>query len=104
MSDFEDTPEPSFSLQDFKQWMSHQKDQPTKSSHHERLVGLRVESKVSAKRLLHKICAEEGEVEELAKEFKRDGGVILEVDDNHNLLIEVDSGSFTIPRFFVRKS
>ena len=97
--------EPTFSLNDFKKWMSHQNDEPKKSSHQEHLIGLRVESKLSTKRLINRITPEEDcDVEEMAKNFRRDGGVILEIDDDYNLLIEVDSGTFTIPRFFVRKA
>jgi len=103
MDDYEDTKEePSFSLQDFKKWMDNQHDQP--KSRYAHLVGLHVESKLSTKRLVNKITPDDGDVNELAKEFKRDGGVILEVDEDYNLLIEVDSGTFTIPRYFVRKT
>jgi hypothetical protein len=94
--------EPILSLYDFKKWMAHQDDQPTKKRH-DHLIGLKVESKLGTKRLINKITPNEGIVEDLAKEFRRDGGIILEVDDDCNLLIEVESGSFTIPRFFVRK-
>lgn len=94
--------EPSFSLQDFKKWMDNQNDQP--KSRHAHLIGIHVESKLGTKRLVNKITLAEGDVDELAKEFKRDGGVILEVDEECNLLIEVDSGTFTIPRYFVRKT
>ena len=94
--------EPSFSLQDFKKWMDSQDDKP--KSRYAHLIGLHVESKLGSKRLINKITQREGEIEELAKEFKRDGGIILEVDEDCNLLIEVDSGTFTIPRYFIRKT
>jgi hypothetical protein len=104
MDDYEEIKEePSFSLQDFKKWMSSQNDQP--KSRHAHLVGLHVESKLSIKRLVNKIIPDdEADVNELAKEFRRDGGVILQIDEDCNLLIEVDSGTFTIPRYFVRKT
>lgn len=103
MDDYEEVKEePTFSLQDFKKWMGNQNDQPKSRQAH--LIGLHVESKLGTKRLVNKITPDEGDVNELAKEFKRDGGVILEVDEEYNLLIEVDSGSFFIPRYFVRKT
>lgn len=103
MDDYEETKEePSFCLQDFKKWMDNQNDQP--KSRHAHLIGLHVESKLSIKRLVNKITPDEGDVAELAKEFKSDGGVILEVDEDYNLLIEVESGTFIIPRYFVRKA
>jgi hypothetical protein len=97
--------EPSFSLNDFKKWMASQTDKPAqKSRRHSELVGLQAESKISVKRLINKITAEEGDVHELASDFRQYGGIILDVDKDDNLTIEVDSGTFVIPKFFVRKS
>jgi len=99
---FED--EPSFSLNDFKKWMASQTDKPaSKSRHYSELVGLQVESKISTKRLLSKMTAEEGDLHEMARDFRQYGGVILDADKDDNLTIEVDSGTFIVPKFFVRK-
>ena len=91
--------EPSFSLNfsDFKKWMKNQKETMSDEK-----IGIKVESKVPFKKLMNKINPEEGELEELAKDFKKEGGTILEMD-GQTLLVEVGSGSFYIPRSYVRK-
>ena len=97
--------EPSFSLNDFKKWMASQNDAP---SHHEKArrspyIGLQVESKLGVKRLVHKMLASEDcDVHELAQDFRREGGIVVGAE-GENLVIEVDSGTFQLPKFFVRK-
>lgn len=91
-----------FSFSDFKKWISEQKDKPKKVT--EDIVGSKIESKVSLNRLVKKIEENEGDKEELATDFSNNGGIVVDEDADHNLLVEVDSGSFLIPRFFVKKS
>lgn len=95
--------EPSFSLKDFKKWMATQKQPPIEDRRKYELAGVRVESKLGLKRLVTRMSSQEGDVVEMAREFRRHGGVILEVDSDNVVLIEVDSGTFHIPRFFVKK-
>jgi hypothetical protein len=98
--------EPNFSLNDFKKWMANQIDKPTKKSlrHHE-IIGTQVESKIGVKRLMSKMLVDESDdARELAEDFHQHGGVVLDTDRDENLLIETDSGSFTLPRYFVRKA
>ena len=97
-----DPNEPSFSLNDFKRWMASQKRQTSESPKKSRLVGRYAESKIGAKRLINHITAENGVAEELARDFRRYGGVIAEVDRDNTLLIEVESGTFRVPKFFCR--
>lgn len=88
----------SFSLSDFKKWMeSQQKESPKKN-----LVGLTVESKIGLRKLVARMESDDGDIEEMAKEFKKDGGVISEVDAQ-KLMIDVDSGSFVIHRMYVKR-
>jgi translation initiation factor 1 (eIF-1/SUI1) len=87
-----------FSLSDFKKWMENQQDAKAKPN----MVGLQVESKVTLKKLLSRIETQDGDLEEVAKDFKKNGGTITEVD-GHNVLIEVDSGTFLIQRMYVKK-
>lgn len=94
--------EPSFSFDDFKEWMGQQQDKPI-PKRNKQYIGQIVESKLSLKRLVKRMEVEEGDLEEMAKEFRRHGGTILDIDDNLNLLVEVDSGTFRIPKFFVKK-
>ncbi len=97
-NEYED--EPSFSLHDFKKWMAGQNDKPARQR--SELIGLRVESKLSPKRLVKRIEIEEGDSKSLVKEFCHYGGVIIGVDDNR-LLVEVEEGSFYVPKFFCKK-
>jgi len=92
--------EPSFSLNEFKKWMESQREHEVRRNHQ---IGTKVESKVSLKKLLEKIEPEEGELYQLAKDFKREGGTLLQMD-GQALLVEVNSGTFIISRLFVRKS
>lgn len=89
----------SFNLSDFKKWMDNQHDAKSKPD----MIGLAVESKVNLKKLVSRIEVQDDEdIEEVAKEFKKNGGTIVDVD-GHNVLVEVDSGSFTIHRMYVKK-
>jgi hypothetical protein len=97
--DYEYNDEPSFSLNDFKKWMANQKPVPRKKTD---LIGIKVESKLSPKRLIKKIDTEDGNIRHLAREFYHYGGTIIDVDRD-NILVEVDSGTFHIPRFFCKK-
>lgn len=88
----------SFSLSDFKKWMeSQQKEEAPKPN----LVGATVESKVGVRKLVSRMDSDD-DLEELAKDFKKNGGVISEVD-GHKLMIEVDSGTFIIHRMYVKR-
>ncbi len=87
-----------FSLNEFKKWMEDHSDHD--KSHQ---VGTKVESKINLKKLLEKIEPEKGELCKLAKDFKREGGTLLQMD-GQALLVEVRSGSFVISRLYVRKS
>ncbi len=91
--------EPIFCLHEFKKWMDNQGD----TTHYKKnLVGLHIESKISIKKLLEKIQPEEGELYTLAKDFRKNGGIINEVD-GQTLLIGVDSGAFLLKKNYVRK-
>lgn len=102
---------PSFSLQDFKNWLSQTPQQEDLTEFFDlsartdegkpSLVGKDVVAKVSPKKLLEKIEPEEGEARELVRDLIENGGAILEVKEK-NVLVEVESGSFYIPRFCIR--
>ncbi len=88
-----------FSLSDFKKWMNHQqKDESPKRD----IIGLKVESKISTRKLVARMETDDN-AEELAVEFKENGGIVSEIDGN-KLLIEVDSGSFIIHRMHVKRA
>jgi len=91
--------EPSLSLNDFRKWMSKQKFE---SSRNLKYQGRIVESKLTLKRLITKMDVDQGDLHEMAKDFRHRGGVILECDNDNILLVEVKSGTFRIPKFFVQ--
>jgi hypothetical protein len=93
--------EPEFSLDDFKSWMKVQKDFDAKMPKDE-TIGAYVEAKIPGKKILSKICVEEGDLYEVASDFRRHGGTVINVDGK-SLLVEVNAGTFYIPRQYVRK-
>jgi len=96
-SDEKGDPFGPFNFGDFKKWMEHQQDTKAKPN----MVGLQVESKVAFKKLLSRIETQDGEIEEVARDFKKNGGTITSVD-GHNV-VEVDSGSFMIHRMYIKR-
>jgi hypothetical protein len=90
--------EPNFNLNDFRKWMSKQKFESSSKS---KFRGHIVESKLSLKRLITKMDVDQGDINEMAKDFKHRGGTILECDKDNIILVEVRSGTFRIPKFFV---
>jgi hypothetical protein len=94
----ENDPFGPFDFGNFKKWMKKQPDVSSKSN----MVGFQVESKVTFKKLLSRIDTQDGILEDVAKTFKKSGGIIKEVDGN-NVLIEVDSGSFIIHRMYIKR-
>ena len=90
-----------FSPDDFKKWMQHQSGLSVNIPRINYL-GLSVDSNVSPKRLTPKICVREGNLEELVEDFFKKGGKVVEIDGKH-LVIEVNSGSFSVPQCCVRR-
>jgi len=92
-----------FSLSDFRKWIE---DESAKdgSLNSEIVAGSNVEPKTSYKKLLTKIKPKDGELQELAMDFKSYGGIVLEIDKRDNLIIEVDSGTFKINKSLVKES
>lgn len=92
-----------FTTDDFKQWMKLSEKKEEQQKRQNRLVGTSVESKIGTKRLIVNITPKEGNLHELAKDFKTHGGVINDVDGKI-FLIEVNSGFFYIPRYLIGKA
>ena len=94
---------PDLSLDDFRKWMKDQKGLPELNHNStQREVGLNMESKVSMKKLANKINIESGEFENVLSEFKKDGGIVKDVDGKM-MLIEVSCGSFFVSRQYLRE-
>jgi hypothetical protein len=95
------------SLHEFKSWLCEQKDLSDffniglgKEDPYERFIGKEVRTKVGEQKLLERIETEE-DADVLVSEFIENGGTILTVEDKR-VQIEVESGSFFIPRFCVK--
>ena len=96
------------SVNGFRNWLSTQKDISDffnigldRHDENEELVGKFVKARASTKKLLEKIECDADDPEILVEEFVHNGGTILEVQDK-SLLIEVESGSFLLPKFCVK--
>jgi hypothetical protein len=98
---------PNLSLNEFKNWISQQPDLSNFFDISDRLdpvdefAGRRATSKVSEQKLMQRIRAQEGEAELLVADFIEHGGVVLSAAGKE-MLIEVEEGSFFIPRFCLR--
>lgn len=86
------------SLDDFKKWMETQEEDTAPSED----VEVKVQSLISPRKLAAKMTVEEGEEEELAKDFSDNGGIVLETNDE-TLLIKVDTGSFYLNGKYVEQ-
>lgn len=98
----------SLSVNGFKDWLSVQKDVSDffnigLDRHDEscELIGKFVKARAPKSKLIEKIECDTDDPHSIIDEFLREGGTILEVH-NRKFLIEVDSGSFLLPRFFVK--
>ena len=67
------------------------------------MVGLKIESKIPLKKLISRIETQDGELLEVAKDFKKNGGTITE-ENGHYMYVSVDSGSFMIHRMHLKRS
>mgnify|MGYP003348249406 FL=1 len=57
-------------------------------------------SKISARKLVEKMTALDGNSDQLASEFIESGGSIIKTKGKE-LIIEVDSGSFSIKKIYI---
>jgi formylglycine-generating enzyme required for sulfatase activity len=100
MSNTEELPFRKFSLSDFKKWMD---DQPVENEQfQEDITGSEVQCRVGLKRLISKMETEDGEANEVAKDFKKNGGTATSVDGDM-ALVEVESGSLFVPLNYITK-
>jgi len=89
-----------FNISDFKRWMKEQPDVPS----HSPFIGVYVESKLSPKRLVGKAEVEDdSSIDDLVEDFSENGGIVTDVN-GHWFTIQVDSGTFTVPRMYVKRA
>ena len=99
--------EPSFSIYEFKDWMSKQDHSnffdlsKNKEDKPHEYIGEQAFAKVSKKKLMKKAVMDEDDLEEAVDEFIDDGGIVTEVNGKM-LLIEVGTNSISLPRFCVK--
>lgn len=93
-----------FSPDDFKKWLKQQDSEPASHSKKSRdVIGMTVESKVTSRKLASVMEAEQGDACDLAVDFRENNGVIIDTDGKR-FLIEVESGTFFIPRQYVSEA
>jgi hypothetical protein len=96
-------------LNEFKNWLSDQKDlgeffninrDKITGDENEKHVGNLCRSKVSERKLLERIETDE-DAQELVREFLEEGATVVSIDGK-KILLEVESGTFYLPRFCVK--
>lgn len=98
------------SLPDFKNWLSSHQDMKALSEFfsisrdeidpNEKYVGCPARAKVSEQKLLERVETDD-DAEALINEFVENGGTVVGVDGKM-FEIEVESGTFSIPRFCLK--
>lgn len=97
---------PLFSLHEFKDWMSHQKDSSSsikktqKADPPHEYVGEEVYAKVSKHKISQRMETK-GNRECMLEEFLDEGGIVTNVVGKM-IVVEVSCGTFNIPRFCVK--
>lgn len=92
-------------MDDFKKWLdSHEQKSELKEEEilKHKFIGCEVEPRVSTRKLLEKAESEE-DVDVVIDDFVENGGQVVDID-GRNLIIEVSSGIFSLPRFCVNFS
>lgn len=109
--------EPSFSFYEFKGWLAKQPEEDFSLPEFGviqankimgDIVGKSVESRLGLQRLENQIAEhnadmDQGQVERLAKQFKQQGGVVVEVCDLR-LGIDTSLGHFNLPKLYTKLS
>lgn len=95
------------SLQDFKNWISEQKDLSNffnigaeEENPFDKYIGKHVITKVGKNKLMERVESDT-DSETLIDEFIEGGGTILAVEDKR-VHVEVETGDFFVPRFCVK--
>jgi hypothetical protein len=82
----------------FKRWINnHPDEQDTQSVD---MVGVEVQAKYLAKKMMRNMCVESGKPGKVIKEFMEGGGIVETISGNE-YLIKVKSGDFTINKKYV---
>ncbi len=87
---------PSFSFGDFKKWMEEESVMEKAS-----VDGKKVQAAVSAKRLINRVEADQGDITESVRSFVKHGGTVISHDGEY-LLIDAGLGTFYCHRRNVR--
>lgn len=86
-----------FNVDNFRRWM---KTHPDEEDSEPNMVGLDVQAKFGAKKMIKHITVESGRAGRVIREFMEDGGVVDQVSGKE-YLIKVASGSFVIDKKYV---
>ena len=87
----------NFEFDKFKVWLNNQTNSTNET-------GISVESKISLRKLVEKIELDDSseDIEEVAKSFKKHGGIITESNGNA-FTVKSKKGTFIISKLYVKK-
>ena len=106
--------DPSFSIYEFKYWLEKQPNSelkfpggfiPHTDNKSVEGIGIKVESRLGIQRLEEQIVKFNEDLEhpiEIAKNFKENGGKVVEQRANLTVLVETSLGSFVIPKMYTK--
>lgn len=93
----------NFNLDDFKKWIDEQEESDHSLKKSDYSEGDIVKAIVPFKKLVNRINEESGNRKSICKDFYTNGGTVVSFD-RKNLIIEVDSGTFSINKLYVELS
>lgn len=95
------------SLDNFKQWMDHHKDEHLIDKEQiveNRLIGVDVQPKINSDRLIKKIIPENDQLlEQLVEDFVEYNGTITAINENR-FVIKTKSGTFELHKCYVKRT
>lgn len=86
-----------FNVDNFRRWM---KTHPEKEESEPNIVGLDVQARFGAKKMIRHMTVESGRAGKVIREFMEEGGVVGQVSGNE-YLIRVASGSFIVNKKYI---
>lgn len=90
------------SVDGFKKWMNENEVKRIGLQKETDDGGFWVEPRVSTRKIMSRIDIEDGDAFDVAEDFRDNGGKVMQMDGDL-FLIEVDAGSFMVPRRYCRK-
>ena len=93
---------PQFSMNEFRRWMNENGSSRFAMNGRRKSEGAEVEPRVTMRKFVGKMEAEEGDLVEMARDFRDNGGVVVE-SNGDCFLVKVECGLFRIARSCVKR-